>query len=473
MSNRLDKAYHIENKGLNIIQEGGIWAVISFAFATIGAFQVYPFIGLADGFTRWNLALEIVNKGSIQTNNLLSPIIPYIQAITYQITNSFGFYTLLQAALFYMAIGALIRLFIGDIYTKFFGKMIPIWIIVSLLILIIPTVYVFPLMLTDSSPIFILIVFFGWTVLSEMNIRYKATILCVLSFLCVGIRINSLVMFLFIVLICIIKSIYDKRKEYLVYAGTILFGCVVGTVSVCMLSPSKYNTSTLGMVWELVGEAVNTKDKDLIDNLGHYGDIGEAMKRYGDPYLNRIVWDNNPPFPAMKVAGENSKGITQIYLNEVFKHPIKFLFNKWYYVDHTLGISAPLVSSRRGVHGVDDITKSKGALDTNYQRNLREMFFSTTDKISVISLRPLCAFFIMIILILIAKNLNENNPAYLLFPFLAIAYYSSFCINTQAFEYRYYAPTFYIILCTIFSTVVEIVRLLYVKISNKVKNNDT
>lgn len=124
MKSKSNKPQTLENKGLSEIRGGyEPWIVISFIFAIIGTFQTYPFIGLADGFTRWSLALEIVNAGKIQTDNLLSPIIPYIQAVTYKITNSFGLYTLLQAALFYMAIGALIWLLIGERSVKLFGRM--------------------------------------------------------------------------------------------------------------------------------------------------------------------------------------------------------------------------------------------------------------------------------------------------------------------------------------------------------------
>ena len=79
---------------------GGRFAICGL-LATIAIFQVYPFIGLADGFSRWNMAMEILDNGRVISHTLLSPILPYIKAATYKLTNSYGFYTWIQTLLFY------------------------------------------------------------------------------------------------------------------------------------------------------------------------------------------------------------------------------------------------------------------------------------------------------------------------------------------------------------------------------------
>lgn len=86
----------------------------SFLLAVLATLQCYPFIGLVDGFFRWNLALEICRNGKIVSDTLLSPIIPYIKAFTFLITKSFGLYTIIQSSLFYFMIGILVKLFIGE-----------------------------------------------------------------------------------------------------------------------------------------------------------------------------------------------------------------------------------------------------------------------------------------------------------------------------------------------------------------------
>ena len=192
------------------------------------------------------------------------------------------------------------------------------------------------------------------------------------------------------------KAATSKNKKYILLVATVFIGCLCGVFSIKMLVPNSYNASTLGMIWELVGEA-STGDRQLIEKLDLYGNIDEGIKRYGhdEPYLNSIVWDNNPPFPAMQVAGQYAKQITTLYFEELLKNPKKFLVNKWHYVERSLGISEALISSSRGVHGVDDITKIKGGLDTYLQRYLRQIFFETTDKLAIITLRPLWAFLIV------------------------------------------------------------------------------
>ena len=440
-----------------------IWVGISFVLALIGTIMIYPFIGLADGYTRWYSALEIAKNGKIVTDNLMSPIIPYFQALTYKITGSCGPYTFLQAGFFYLAIGMLFKMFIGHIrYRK-----IPVWLIASFVTVLIPTVFVFPLMLTDSSPIFTVIVFMGWFLLSKLDTRYKAIIMGVLSFLAISIRINAVIMIGLLILALIIKGIREKAVKHFILIGAIILGCLIGVVTMNIFAPGKHNAATLGMTWELVGQAVVTKDEELITELGKYGNIDKAMDIYGEPSLNFICWDGEPPYPAMDISGRYSKDITKLYINEYMKHPVSFMFNKLYFVERVLGVNAPLMSSKWGVADVDELTQMLGGKDTQIQKDIRQAFFFATDGMSFISLRPTVAFFITILLTVIVKLLKGKTGEFSLLIFLAAFYYSSFCLNTQSFEYRYFAPSFYILLCAMAGLTIEIVRLLLTKDKSK------
>lgn len=128
---------------------------VSVIFSIIGTLRVYPFIGLADGFSRWQLALQLVNNGEISSETLLSPAISVIQAATYYISQSFGLYTVLQGFLFYSAALLMFYYLIGNIKIR----TVPVWIAAGSAVLLLPTFRIFPLMLTDSAPVFTILAF--------------------------------------------------------------------------------------------------------------------------------------------------------------------------------------------------------------------------------------------------------------------------------------------------------------------------
>ncbi len=400
--------------------------------------MVYPFIGLADGFSHWNLALEICDSGKIISDTLLSPVIPYIQAVTWQVFNSYAVYTLVQAWLFYIAVGMNVKVLLPEKCVW--------WIIVAQIIVLFPTVYVFPLLLTDSAPIYILIVVMGVLLIQTDRAISKYIYLFAVSALCVGIRVNSLVLMALIVAVLMGNAIRKRCFKRIVPAAMITLGIVTGLVVPLVLLPSSHNASVLGMVWEMTGICTRYPDDVLREKMLDYGNIEEAMNRYGEPYLNSIVWDNDPPYPAFDISGEKAKGITRLYLEQALKNTNHFLSVKAQFVSETMGISNQLISSRRGVHSVDEPTIEYGAISTRRQDDMRELFFSITDAIGIIALRPVCIIALAFILAGLMRVMSIELKKEIVYIFIAMGYYSSFLINTQAHEFRYFAPSFFILL---------------------------
>ena len=119
-------------------------------YSVINVLTVYPFIGLADGFNRWQMALDINVNGRVTYDTVLSPILPLFKLWTYNITNSFGFFTFIQTIVFYLSIG-LLSFYISN-YNKVVTKYkVPVWFIISVILLQIPTMKIFPLLLTDAA----------------------------------------------------------------------------------------------------------------------------------------------------------------------------------------------------------------------------------------------------------------------------------------------------------------------------------
>ena len=446
----------LKNRTLPKIRGWKTYLVITFVEAVAGVLLVYPFVGLADGFSRWNLAMEICENGKIVSDTLLSPIISYMQAFTWEFFNSYAVYTLLQAWCFYIAIGVNTRALLP-------GKWW--WILVASLIVLFPTFYVFPLLLTDSAPTYILIACLCPILLHSHNHDIiRLVLIMALVSLCVGIRVNSLVLMSLIVIVLVVLAISrtSKRKEHIVTALVVLVGMVIGVILPSRLLPTNHNTSVLGMVWEMTGICEQYPSDDLKKEMSYYGDIEEAISRYGEPYLNSIVWDNNPPYPAFDISeSEKAKEITKTYLNQFFHNTRHFMNVKIQFVSLALGIGDQLITSRRGVHGVDEITIGYGALSTTKQNEIRELFFSTTDKIGFISLRPAVIILLAIFIGILKKFFKIDSVTTFAYIFIAIVYYSSFLINTQAHEYRYFAPSFYLLAIVFICGCIElIIRIL-------------
>ncbi len=430
----------LKNKALTAILRGWkTYVLVTFIEAIVGVFLIYPFIGLADGFSRWNLAIEICENGRIVSDTLLSPLIAYVQALTWKVFNSYAVYTLFQAWLFYIAIGVNVReLLIGKWW----------WLVVAQIIVLFPTVYIFPLLLTDSAPIYIFIVLLI-SILKQNRSVWNVVAMVVLVLLCVGVRVNSLILMMLIASAYAVLAIIRKTSKirYVLTTVAVVMGMILGVILPSKLLPINHNASVLGMVWEMTGICAQYPSDSLKNDLAQYGDINDAVSRYGEPYLNSIVWDNNPPYPAFDISSyEESRGLTTIYVNQVFYNTKHFLEIKKQFVFSALGISNQLITSRRGVHGVDDRTIAYGALPTARNNDIRELVFNTTDRIGFISLRPIVIMMLALLIGLLMKICKIECRVYFVYLLTAIGYYSSFLINTQAHEYRYFAPSFYILL---------------------------
>lgn len=226
--------------------------------------------------------------------------------------------------------------------------------------------------------------------------------------------------------------------------------------------PNESNAASLGMVWELVGLEKDTSDQKLLSELSEFGDVPEAVSRWNPDCLNGIVWDNSPPFSAWNISKPLNAGkISKIYIGSVFDMPGPFLKNKSAFAARTLGISSPLITSARGIHGVDEHTVPYGAMATPVQASDRARFVEFTDALGILTLRPWTMILLFGILLFCGRAVKLDVSPFISVYLAGIFYYLSFCLNTQAMEFRYYAPSFFLffigslsLLCTIIARVI-------------------
>jgi hypothetical protein len=240
-----------------------------------------------------------------------------------------------------------------------------------------------------------------------------------------------------------------KGKLKFVVIGILILSIVCATILVRSLYKNETHTEVLGMVWELTHMVKENDLPYLRDELSKYGDMDEAVTRYHDYYANAITWDNNPPFPAdIVTTSEPAAKIRGIYFSAFLKYPLQFVGTKLHFGFHALGIGYDLVSAERGIHYVDSATQRYGAADTEISRKVRDDFIKSTDKLSAITLKPAVFFAMTLIFLAVFRRLNKafSDRAFFMV-FIAGAYYIAFCLNNQAYEFRYYAPSFFILLC--------------------------
>jgi len=133
--------------------------------------------------------------------------------------------------------------------------------------------------------------------------------------------------------------------------------------------------------------------------------------------------------------------------------------NKLIFMKNVLGVEEPLINTARGIHYVDGITKSFGAMDTAMNKKVRDIFISFTNYFEILTRRPYILFALNI-LILSAQILILKKPQRekLLILLSTMAYYGAFLINAQAHEFRYFAPAFFILFILFISMIIEIIE---------------
>ena len=94
------------------------------------------------------------------------------------------------------------------------------------------------------------------------------------------------------------------------------------------------------------------------------------------------------------------------------KYPVQFINNKLDFASYSLGIRKPLITSERGIHRVDEITSFYGAKDTEIQDYYRTSFIKFTDKIGILTLRPIMLLALCLLANIFLMVKKGNNHYY-------------------------------------------------------------
>lgn len=459
---------YTKNKKLIFIS----YIILLFILSVVITLRVYPFIGLADGFIRWRLALSFIQKGQREFN-VMSPLIPFLQYICYRVSKEYSLFTMFQVYFYYLAI-FLFGYWLTD-------KKLIISIILNLGLICIPSIGIFPTLLTDSSLCFCFIVCFiliTYKILSNKendkrrNLIYSA-LFGISSFFMILLRANTLSILFGVSIIILYYIIFKKKK--------LITPIIYGIVSIFIVSlinvdfhGQKLHTECYGMLWEIVGmvsEDKNNELKDIRFELESFGDVEKAISQYNSDYCNSMIWDSDCAFSSEEIANSNNaKKVYNIYFKVMLKHTKIFVNYKKKVAFRSLGISEPLLDASRGIHGIDDHTREYGAIDSLGSNMTRQKWIECTNNYKMIMMRPIFLFIVVAILLIILKIIvrNKINRKILFSYVISIFYYGAFCLNTQAYEVRYYYPALLILIICVFIVIYEIYENIKGIIKNKV-----
>ena len=291
-----------------------------------------------------------------------------------------------------------------------------------------------------------------------------------MSFSCffvVALRTNTVTVIIGLILLV---TIFIKNKLKVVLLIIIIFSTFLGLNFSKLFVEKQYNTVSLGMMWELIGIAKTTDNKKLISEINNFGDFDEASLRYNTNYCNALFWDSTPPFPVWRIAEKNvAYEISKLYVKTFFNQPFDFIKNKINFANKALGFTDPLIDARRGIHSVDVLTISFGAIETYKSNITRGIFINFTNRFSFLTRRPLVLFIITGLILFLHYLLIRTLPKKeVIVMVLSMFYYVAFLLNTQAHEFRYFAPAFFILTIIVFSSLCSILFSLVNKIKNKI-----
>jgi hypothetical protein len=257
-----------------------------------------------------------------------------------------------------------------------------------------------------------------------------------ISTLLIALRTNAFtVVFTLILTMFILKT----KKYYRVFLiGVLFFSTFLGIALPKTIIEKSYSPQSFGMLWEMTYNVKYYGNEVLKKELRKYGDIDRAIEIYSDDACNNIIWDNNPPYDTFYVSDpEVANKITKLYINSYFTDP-NMIKTKLHFIVRSLGIGRPLITSNRGLHIVN---KGTNELTTF-------VLFSDNFKLGM---HPIISFSIVLFICLHLKKQRELKTEYFIVFIVAVSWYAAFFINCQAYELRYFVPSFFLLLPLIIS----------------------
>ena len=272
------------------------------------------------------------------------------------------------------------------------------------------------------------------------------------SFITIGFRANAVTVFPIIILLVLVKKICVKYK--IIFVTAVVSGIFFAAFIPRALMIDTMSSATAGYVWETIMTIKNMdngkqgKYMDYFDDLAGAGSTASAVNDTNED----LEWNICPMFydglnPVVLSQKGASEKILAKYFGMLKNEPMDWLRTRLHFAGRTLGINKELVLYE-WFYDRDNNMK-------NYNFNNSEarykffLAYEAAVNMSPLCKRPIILFIVGLILILVhfrdRKNIKHFGDNVFLF-LLAVFYYGAFVLNNQSFEFRYYYPSFHLLL---------------------------
>lgn len=293
-------------------------------------------------------------------------------------------------------------------------------------------------------------------------------LLAFFSFVAFGYRANAVTILPALLLVIFFRLKKSAIIKKLCVATAILVGFGFQLIFPKMLNIDTMSSYAASFIWEIVS-TIQTMDEydqslysDYLDDVLGEGITQKALvnNKYkeGDASINLIWWGN--PFNSGDVSETGvSRKVLSKYLLLIKNKPKEYLITKGYFILNTLGIKHPL-HMKEYYYNRNDIMNSYCFNDCIQRKKFVDNFCAYMEKTKNI-FRPWIMFVIAFILIVLyrikydcnRKEITIQEASYV----IAVFYYGAFLINTQAYEFRYFFPSWCILIMIILSICTELI----------------
>ena len=438
---------------------------------TLITFIAYPGFFYTDSEARVSFAYNITNilretfHGNIyKTSSWLTVVPQFFIWISILLTGNIALYTFIQAFTAFLAIALILK------EISNYPKLMTMFVFLCPLFFCNGVFYEAGVGCLTGIIFLILNLIYSERLNNRLDIAIWVFLLCFWSFVCFGYRANAIT--ILPALLLIIWHLSIKKSEKLLAIIAVIIGLLATILLPKLLRIDTMSSGTAGIAWEIV---MSIKDmpkeeqiyySNFLDDIGGDGSTIEA--------INSINYRNVCSLTSTRISpGALSKpGMDRLVINkyiELFmKQPKACIMTKLRICSYTLGVGEPLDHVAWIYNQYDGMGKY-GFNDSSRRYLFYESYMKAVSYFKV-CLIPWIWFLIDGIGIIIKHFVDRKQNKSFRFErwmyLLAVFYYLAYCIDTQAFELRYFYPSF-ILLLIVSLSLLENIIIIFKKVYKK------
>ena len=211
------------------------------------------------------------------------------------------------------------------------------------------------------------------------------------------------------------------------------------------------SVSSSGFIWEMltvIGRmepAAQEKYAGYLDGLGGEGSTLAALEESNDTTAESFMYGGNLGIDQMSAPGA-TKTVVLKYLQLILEKPAEWFSVKMEMASRTLGLSQPLGTAEYDYDRWGRM-KDYGMQDTPYRRAFYDSCVFVTSALGFLTARPWVLFLLSAALLLLNRRRKgaDQKTALILF-WSAAWYYLVYVLDPIYFQFRYFYPSFYLLI---------------------------